>query len=472
MRIAGIHGRNREVGKGLRAQQRTERRRVHRGRDQEALRAIAADASQQLPFFLGLDAFGGDPQPQLPSKLRRGPQRGRAGLVAGCPVDEGAVDLQFGERRRDQAVERAVALAEIVLRQAEALQPQPAGAHMIIARRHRHVVFQQFEGDVLGGQALPDDPLQQFIRQSRPVQQPHRQVDRHRNAKAGAAPGATGRETVVDHADQQFVLQAVAAHRRQERARQQQALVAMAPARQRLGPDDGAGRQRLLGLEPGLDGAVAQGRRHLVARRRVARAIGPRRGPPRYPVEPLRRDAGDLFARDGLDEDAEQRQADFTGHQADAVGQRTPTSGDDRQHRRLRQSGQFADELRAVHAGHADVRQHQVVVRVAQAFERGGGALGGVDVADAGLSQQVAQRQALQRMIVQDQRPAGGQRGHVGSFAIPCRVCASTRKGSGLPSTWSMPAASPRCAISALEPDVRPMIGPAWPASRSARASW
>ncbi|CUI52217.1 Uncharacterised protein [Achromobacter xylosoxidans] len=307
------------------------------------------------------------------------------------------------------------------------------------------------------------DKVVQFVGQLRAIQQADRQVDRHRDAEAAPAPDAIGGQAVFQHARQQLVVQPVLAQRAQERARQHQAQPAMPPAHQRLGADDGAGGQGFLGLEPGLDAAIAQGGFDAgpVQQAFGVAAMGLRLlGIVGRATPQAVRQAGDLLAGDGFDEGAEHREAVFLGHQPDAVGHAPRTSGDDGKDGPQVQARQFMDELHAVHAGHADVHEHQVVAFGADAVERGAGAFDGIHMPEAGLLQHVLEMQALQRVVVQDKHFVIGELFHFISFAMPCRVWARTMKGRGLHNTWVMPAATPRCAISAAELEVRPMRGP------------
>ncbi|MCY1398786.1 hypothetical protein D9M71_138270 [compost metagenome] len=176
-----------------------------------------------------------------------------------------AVDLQFGERRRDQVVERAVAFAEVVLGQAEALHPQAAGTRVIVAGVAGEAAFQQFEDDAGRRSAARNDEIVQAIGQAAVVQQVRRQVHRYRHPAAQLAPLRLGANGLVEHRPEQFLVQSGRFQCRQESGGQQRAVPRVVPAHQRLGADDAVIGQRLLGLEPGLELPVAQGRRQLLA---------------------------------------------------------------------------------------------------------------------------------------------------------------------------------------------------------------
>ncbi|MNL37817.1 hypothetical protein D3C87_1599880 [compost metagenome] len=121
------------------------------------------------------------------------------------------------------------------------------------------VVFQQFESDIFEGNTALRDQIVKLVGQVRLIQQAGGQIDRHGHPEPQAAPIKVGGQGVAQHPDEQGVVQPVMPHCTQERGRQHEAEFKVMPAGKRFRANDMARRQRLLGLEPGLDPAGGQG---------------------------------------------------------------------------------------------------------------------------------------------------------------------------------------------------------------------
>ncbi|MNE19570.1 hypothetical protein D3C80_1126580 [compost metagenome] len=332
------------------------------------------------------DAFQGSGQP----------------LVLDAAMHQRAVDLQFGERRRDQVVERAVALAEVVLGQAEALHPQAAGPGVVVAGFAGGTALQQLEDDAGRSRAARHDEIVQAVRQARIVEQMCRQVHRNRYAAAQLGPDRLGIEGLFEHLPEQFFVQTRLFQRRQENAGEQRAVLRMNPAHQRLGGDDAVFGQRLFRLEPGLQLAVAQRRRQFLAAELQAFAGYHGIAPAHTAFQPVD-EALDGQRQRRLGDHVDHRDALHLRHLAGAAEHPPRRRAHQRQRRRLAQLGHPLDQLDAVEAGHHQVAQHQVEIALAQAAQGLLAILRGLQGAHAEVAEQAQQILALEGLVFDDQ---------------------------------------------------------------------
>ncbi|MNV56692.1 hypothetical protein D3C71_1489920 [compost metagenome] len=80
------------------------------------------------------------------------------------------------------------------------------------------------------------------------------------------------------------------------------------------------------------------------------------------------------------------------------------------------------DELHAVHAGHVEVHQHQLVGMQANHLQSLMRRMRHVDVLEAGLQEQAVHLRALKRMVVQDQDLVHGKHLQLRSSLTVCSV--------------------------------------------------
>ena len=110
--------------------------------NRKSLQLIAAGGAQDLGLSDGLDAFGGDDQPQRPAQGNdRADDRAGVGRVLQIG-DEAAVHLDLVDRELAEVAEGGIAGAEIVERNAEPGIAQPA---QIVVRSRARI-----EQDLLG----------------------------------------------------------------------------------------------------------------------------------------------------------------------------------------------------------------------------------------------------------------------------------------------------------------------------------
>ncbi|MNS21911.1 hypothetical protein D3C72_536890 [compost metagenome] len=227
--------------------------------DQETLNLSAVDFTQQSKFLCGFYTFGHHRQAQLATEADNAGQRLREFGVGVAALYQSTVDFQFGERRRHQVHVRAVALAEIILRQTETLDPQAARAGVEIADVVGYRALHQFETDPRGQALMGKHESEDAVGQVVAVEQVRRQVDRNRNVIALFAPDGLGGNRLFQHAPEQRLFETERNQRRQKHSGQQRAMFEVIPAYQCFGCDDPAIVQGLLRLKPGLQFTVVEG---------------------------------------------------------------------------------------------------------------------------------------------------------------------------------------------------------------------
>ena len=380
-------------------------------RNQKALHLVAIDLAQQFELLRRLDPFGDHGEAELAAQGDdAGQGRGQAFAFI-ATLHQRAVDLEFGEGRRDQAHVGAVAFAEVVLGQAETFHAQAAGTRIEVAQLFGNGAFHQLEAELAGHALVVQDEFQQAVGQVMAVQQVGRQVDRHRDVIAPFPPARLGIHGLLEHHPQQPFLQAEGIERWQEGAWQQHALLRMHPAHQRLGRDDAAVVQGLLGLEPGLEGPVVQGIDQGLA---VEFGAGRRGLGRRLMVQLQLVDQAAQCARlDGLGDQPEHVHAEVLGHQAGRHQHAPRGRAHDRQAWLVAQPGEVLDELHTVHARHQQVGQDQVEVTLAQALQRFLAIPGRFQVEAAEFAEQVLQVHMLEWVVFDDQDVKGLQDGYL-----------------------------------------------------------
>ena len=121
------------------AQQRDEALLRHRLAEQEALAEIAAHAHQRHRVGGFFDAHGDGDAAEIMREIDHRLAQRRIDLVGAAVGDEGAVELEFGERQFAELRQRRLAAAEIVDRQPHIERLQPLGE--LVRRSARSVTI-------------------------------------------------------------------------------------------------------------------------------------------------------------------------------------------------------------------------------------------------------------------------------------------------------------------------------------------
>src|SRR6266850_8074891 len=152
------------LGSGLRAEEVLERRGRERPAKVISLTVVAAELSDPLALFRGLDAFGDGPQAQVPGE---GDARGNDGGIVGVfayAAHERSLELQRAHGKAPEVVEGRVARAEVVESDSNAQNAQR------LERRLGARVLRDLD-------ALGDFELYAGRRKPRPGERPRRDLD-------------------------------------------------------------------------------------------------------------------------------------------------------------------------------------------------------------------------------------------------------------------------------------------------------
>src|ERR1700722_1777018 len=219
-----------------------------------ALRQVAAELAKQIPILFGLDAFCDSDNTELFRHIDRRLEDDSRGLLRGGAPYECLIQLNFGKGDARKLLQRRIAGAVVINGQSEAFHAQARQIFERMADLGRRGGFGDFEDYVSEIKVFAFYKCDHTISEIHVGQRFRRHVDRHADVQSAfCSPHTAEIHRLTEYQPRELIDMAVTLKRPNKSVRSHNALLRVAPSRERFSACDASTCQLYLGLKEGLE---------------------------------------------------------------------------------------------------------------------------------------------------------------------------------------------------------------------------